>query len=98
MNESKINIIDELAKKIMLEDNHVNINEYIYLEKTWDWKTINSICITLYDYTNIHMKINGDYKYTSMDSCQYGSWENYDIEAIYEYEDTIIKCLIHYLS
>ncbi|MCC0685108.1 hypothetical protein [Clostridioides sp. ZZV14-6345] len=37
-------------------------------------------------------------KYISIDSCKYGDWEDYDIEAIYEYEDNIIKCLIGYLS
>ncbi|WP_255625023.1 hypothetical protein [Clostridioides sp. ES-S-0108-01] len=37
-------------------------------------------------------------KYISIDSCKYGDWKDYNIKTIYEYEDTIIKGLIGYLS
>ncbi|MBY2832798.1 hypothetical protein KWT58_07180 [Clostridioides difficile] len=98
MNESKVNIIAELVKKAMLEEDYININEYLYLQKTWNGKISNSVCITLYDDTNIYLRLTEKVKYISIDSCKYGDWEDYDIEAIYEYEDNIIKCLIGYLS
>lgn len=31
MNECKANIIAELVKKAMLEEDYININEYLYL-------------------------------------------------------------------
>ncbi|MDI2882353.1 hypothetical protein QJL30_09965 [Clostridioides difficile] len=98
MNENKINTIAELVKKAMLEDDYINVNEYLYLQKTWNGKTSNSVCITLYDDTNIYLRMTEKIKYISIDSCKYGDWEDYNIETIYEYEDTIIKCLIGYLS
>ncbi|MGO0982744.1 hypothetical protein [Clostridioides difficile] len=100
MNEykSKIDIIVELIKKIMLEDDYANVDEYLYLEKTWNGKTSNSICIVLYNETNIYLRMTGEVKYISMDSCKYGDWEDYDIKDIYEYEDTIIKYLEDYIN
>ena len=100
MNESKskLNILIELIKKIMLEEDYVNINEYLCLEKTWNGETSNSVLITLYNETNIYVRTNGDYKYISMDSAKDGDWKDYDIKDIYEYEDTIIKYLEDYIK
>lgn len=96
--ESKINVIVELIKKVMLEDDYVSVNEYLYLQKTWDGKTSNSVCITMYDDTNIYVRITDEIKYVSMDSARYGDWEDCDIEDIYEYEDAIIEYLSNYLK
>lgn len=34
MDKSKVNIIAELVKKAMLEDDYISVNEYLYLQKT----------------------------------------------------------------
>ncbi|HBG2116822.1 TPA: hypothetical protein KPJ80_002918 [Clostridioides difficile] len=96
--ELKVTKIVELIKKIMVEDDYVNINEHLCLEKTWSEETSNSVLIILDNDTNIYVRTNGEYKYISMDSAKDGDWKDYDIKDIYEYEDTIIKYLEDYIK
>lgn len=42
-----------------------NMNEYLYLQNTWNGKTSNSVCITLYNDTNIYLRMTEKVKYIS---------------------------------